>query len=386
MIVNASNNTVIASNQISGNGAVGGLVIGAASGISDGTVVTDNVIGLNAAGSSKLGNAGPGVQLLGYAKNTTIGGSTAGGANVISGNGGAGIALNRTQTGISINYVYGNAIGVDRSGQVALGNAGNGISASGAGAYMTVGSLNAGPGNVIGSNGGSGVFAGSSSQVTISNNTIGLSAANSSTLGNAGAGVFIDAAAFGQISDNTVSGNALHGVDIFHATGKVLIWDNQIGLNAAGTATDPNGQDGVVINGSNGVQVQGNVISGNGSQGGWGGLDIGAGEASQGTSVRNNIIGLNAQGTAAVGNLGFGIRVSNASTGTTIGGSSGGIENTISGNQGDGILLQGGSTQVLGNNIGTDESGSAAMSNAGYGVDIQTAAATVGGATPMWAT
>ena len=42
VIVNASNNTVIASNQISGNGPVGGLVIGAGLlGISDGTVVTE---------------------------------------------------------------------------------------------------------------------------------------------------------------------------------------------------------------------------------------------------------------------------------------------------------------------------------------------------------
>ena len=277
--------------------------------------------------------------------------------------------------------MYGNAIGVDRSGQVALGNAGNGISASGAGAYLTVGSLNAGPGNVIGSNGGSGVLAGTGSSVTISNNTIGLSAANSSTLGNAEPRRLRRRRELCADLGQYRLGNTLHGVDVFRAAGKVLIWDDQIGLNASGTAADPNGQDGVVINGSNGVQVQGNVISGNGSQGGWGGLDICAGEASQGTSVWNNFIGLNAQGTAAVGNLGFGIRVANASTGTTIGGSSGGVENTISGNQGDGILLQGGSTQVLGNNIGTDESGSTAMSNGGYGVDIQAAAATVGGTT-----
>ncbi len=68
VIVNQSSGTVVSGNLISGNGAAGGLVLGAAAGgYTTGTVVTGNLIGVAADKVSKLGNAGPGVQIAGFA-------------------------------------------------------------------------------------------------------------------------------------------------------------------------------------------------------------------------------------------------------------------------------------------------------------------------------
>ena len=126
----------------------------------------------------------------------------------------------------------------------------------------------------------------------------------------------------------------------------------------------------------------GNVISGNGAYG----LQLLLGNNS--TSIQGNIIGLNAAGTAKLGNTGPGIWVEDGTTGLMIGGTVAGASNIISGNTGDGILFDGltngpnSSDSVQGNFIGTDINGTATLGNAGNGITINTSTGiTIGGTT-----
>src|SRR5262249_21244929 len=105
-------------NTIGGSGAgMGNLISGQSAsrrgvdgGGASGNVVQGNLIGTNAAGTASLGNQGDGVLLLDGASNNQIGGTTSGARNVISGNGGRGVAIGFPGTQ---NKVQGNYIGTD---------------------------------------------------------------------------------------------------------------------------------------------------------------------------------------------------------------------------------------------------------------------------------
>jgi CSLREA domain-containing protein len=97
------------------------------------------------------------------------------------------------------------------------------------------------------------------------------------------------------------------------------------------------------------------------------------------SSVQGCYIGTNATGTAASAN-GGGIHIN--AGGITIGGTTGGAGNLISGN-GSGITVTGGSgTSILGNFIGLNAAGTEAISNGYAGVEISGGSAVVGGALP----
>jgi hypothetical protein len=103
------------------------------------------------------------------------------------------------------------------------------------------------------------------------------------------------------------------------------------------------------------------------------------------TIVRGNYIGVDATGTAALGNGDVGVDVREAATRAQIGGSGAGEGNVISGNGFDGIrLFNSGvaSNTIAGNYIGLDATGAASLPNAGNGIWIGGGAAAnvVGGA------
>ena len=130
----------------------------------------------------------------------TIGGTTAGARNVISGNDSAGIVLSGvTATG---NQVQGNYIGTAGDGVTALKNGYYGIMLSNAPAN-TIGGTAAGAGNVISANGSSGIYvAGSAASGNqVQGNYIGTTASGAAALGNKSFGVYISNAA-----GNTVGG------------------------------------------------------------------------------------------------------------------------------------------------------------------------------------
>lgn len=156
-----------------------------------------------------------------------------------------------------------------------------------------------------------------------------------------------------------------YGIDLtVNGISNVVIECNYIGTNAAGTAAAPIA--GSAINDSGGntdLTIQNNLISGSSQA---------ATVAS--STIRNNLIGTNAAGTAAIANN-SGISVSNS--GSTV------LQhNVVAGNSGIGINIYGGSgSSITGNLVGVGLTGGA-LGNGGDGVVLFSANDfVIGGAT-----
>ena len=138
---------------------------------------------------------------------------------------------------------------------------------------------------------------------------------------------------------------------------------NLIGTDASGAVQHGHRGAAVLISAPNNVVGEpgsGNVLSG---------ATYGLFSDSTNMTVQGNLIGTNASGTAALGNLDSGIRLEQgnaprASENHLIGGSAIGAGNVISGN-GNGVLLQAyaRSNTIKGNKIGTDITGEVALPN-----------------------
>ncbi len=116
--------------------------------------------------------------------------------------------------------------------------------------------------------------------------------------------------------------------------------------------------------------IRGLVINRFGSTGIY--LDFGA----QNNFIEGNLIGTDPTGTIDLGN-GNGIEIHD--TDNVVGGAAPAARNLISGNERDGICASADETQILGNYIGTDASGTVALGNDGIGVRLTLANETVGG-------
>ncbi len=116
---------------------------------------------------------------------------------------------------------------------------------------------------------------------------------------------------------------------------------------------------------------QGNIIFSNGGDGIRITADLNYDRFNENISILNNRIGTS-NGLTAAGNGGRGITLQNA-FGVTIGDPSGQTKNTISGNNNDGIAIEGSgsvSNLVIWNNIGTDINGNNALGNAASGISF----------------
>ncbi|QDV32285.1 DUF11 domain-containing protein [Tautonia plasticadhaerens] len=122
----------------------------------DGNLVVGNFIGTDRTGMVDFGNGDDGIEIL--SRNNTIGGTSPGDANVISGNDGDGIFL-VTGSQPANNVIQGNRIGTDPGGTQALGNGANGLALFGS--QNIVGGTGAGQANAIAFNGRAGVVVGS---------------------------------------------------------------------------------------------------------------------------------------------------------------------------------------------------------------------------------
>ena len=154
-IVSATDTTIggtteEARNVISGN-AGNGIFISAGTNASN-TKVEGNYVGISASGVSDLGNGGSGVRV--EAPGTFIGGTATGARNVISGNGGAGILFNGSNT--VDNLVQGNFIGTKAAGTGTLANQ-HGVRIAGA-IDNTIGGTVDAAANIISGNTNQGVF------------------------------------------------------------------------------------------------------------------------------------------------------------------------------------------------------------------------------------
>lgn len=173
---------------------------------------------------------------------------------------------------------------------------------------------------------------------------------------------------------NVIAFNGDDGVEITNAASDNTVVNNHIGTNEAGTSAWANGGYGVRISGDAmantiglaGRNGEGNLISGNAL----GGVLI-SGSGTSGNVVQNNHIGTNAAGTAALTSQRDGVVVSSAPDNTV------GPGNLISGNERDGVRIEGGQATdnvVKGNTIGTNADGDARVSNRRWGALLQSEA------------
>jgi parallel beta-helix repeat protein len=176
-----------------GGSTVRGLVINRFDGhgirmVSNGSnVIASNYIGIDVTGTSDLGNANNGINIDG-ADSNTIGGTTEGERNVISGNNWTGIWI----TNASYNVVVGNYIGTDITGAVPMGNWA-GIQMTAGSSYNRIGGTQLGSGNLISGNPEEGIRIGSSGTYgnIIQGNFVGTDASGNAALGNDSDGIVI---------------------------------------------------------------------------------------------------------------------------------------------------------------------------------------------------
>ena len=221
-------------NVISGNDYCGLYVNG--NNIS-GNIVSGNYIGTNVSGDSALGNGLHGVQLTNGPQYNTIGGTSEGKRNVISGNEGSGVAIDRGTAGH--NTVWGNYIGTDASGASALPNKMHGVYLSFGTQFNTVGGDTPGKRNVISGNEHTGVSITDDStwNNTIAGNYIGTDASGAGPLPNLTAGVSLaNGPRYNTIGlDNVIAYNGQYGVSLHGATTlSNYIMQNSIFGNALG--------------------------------------------------------------------------------------------------------------------------------------------------------
>jgi len=209
-------------------------------------------------GTRRLGNSTNGVYIDGASNNTiggtsplTVLGTTSAACNIISANGGSGVAI-ESPAG-SGNLVEGNYIGTDvTSTKPGLGNLLDGVSFYSA-SKNTIGGTTTGSGNLISANGRWGVLIEPDPSVPnstgadnnlVQNNDIGTDETGRVELGNIKDGIEIfdsnDNLIGGKTpsASNLISGNFGFGVSILNLATGNEVEGNLIGTKASGLGTD----------------------------------------------------------------------------------------------------------------------------------------------------
>ena len=166
---------------------------------------------------------------------------------------------------------------------------------------------------------------------------------------------------------NLISGNLSHGISITDSL-KDLIIGNYIGTDITGKNAVPNGNDGIDIASSPGTTIGGTTKrAGNVISGNRGdGIDFTSG-SSNGTVVEGNFIGTDESGTVGLGNAGTGILL--GSSQVTIGGISADAGNTIAHNKGN-VLDIGDGIRLLSNSDQCSILSNSSFGNAGLGINF----------------
>jgi hypothetical protein len=360
-----------------------------------GNSISNNGVGIEVAGSATIGaSTGAGNTISGNTSygiwvdrsgTATIGGTSTGAGNIVSGNGGPDIRVESGTAAITGNSIFGN------SGYGILLNSGGtatitsnsitdqhyGIDVYGA---ATIGGTSAGAGNSVSGNTNDGIRVESGATAAILGNSItnnyngieidssipmatigGTSAgAGNSISGNTNDGILVDSGGTATIIGNSIS-DQHYGIDIDGAA--------TIGGTSAGASNTISGNtyEGIVVDAGT-AAITGNSISNNSV-----GIDvpgssiatIGGTSAGAGNSISGNREGIEAgSGDTITGNPIIGNSITNNTNGidvygaATIGGTSAGAGNSISGNTNDGIRVNKGNTAaILGNSITNNYNG-----------------------------
>jgi uncharacterized repeat protein (TIGR01451 family) len=292
---------------------------------------------------------------------------------------GRGILVSATGGVTSDHIIRYNFIGTDATGKIAKPNKAGGIYIVGASKTTSVEVFS----NLVSGNGGPGIEidAGGNPNQIASNNLIQFNTLGG-TLGNDGEGILIhNGAKLNKIQSNTIAGNKKDGVRISGInTDNNIVVENRIGVRA--NAPLANEKNGVVIedqakdNEIGRISTSGfgysNYISGNKENG-----VLITGEGTDRNFVRNNQIGTNSDGDAALpGQLQQnGVLINDKAKDNHIGSLD--LGNLISGNNQNGVLITGAGTDKNGvgfNLIGTDPSARIAVPNMLNGVSVEASA------------
>lgn len=343
--------------------------------------VVGNYIGTDVTGQTALENGDDGVLLV-TAFHNQIGGPGAGAGNVISGNAGNGVRLNAFS---QHNVVAGNRIGTDAAGNASLGNGEDAVKIEDAQMNRIGGAL-PGAGNILSGTNQYGIWINHplAKQNRIEGNFIGTNATGSAPLGNKVSGILITDASDNVIggaspgSGNVISGNGDSGIRMFkmmNTPGRTAIQGNYIGTDAAGVLPIGNGSRGIDLSLAVGVVIGGVTEGARNVISGNASAGVLLRDTSRDSRVLGNRIGVNAAGNAAVPNGLDGVFIENAPA-NQIGGATPGAENIISGNQRYGVYLLDAKAignRIAGNRIGTDAAGTAGIGNASAGIYIKAA-------------
>jgi hypothetical protein len=380
---NAIGGSVLAArNIISANSAAGVHITGANATANE---VLGNHIGTDSTGLLDLGNGGDGVY-VDTSPGTVIGGLAATPGvppgNVISGNSQQGVFIQSVADNSTL--IQGNILGLDANGDMPLGNSDSGVRTSVAGAL--IGGSDPMARNVISGNQvGVSLSNSGSLGAVIQGNYIGTDLSGMFDRGNASGGVLVGSAPGTTLIDNLISGNGIIGVQLFGISYPVnaIMQGNTIGLNAPGNAALGNDLGIRIANADNVIggtlPSERNVISGNATDG----IQL-DGSTATANQIQGNYVGLDAGGTLSIPNAGDGFLIIDAG-GNTIGGTTVGARNVISGNGQRGIRIAGpgaAGNLVQGNYIGLDASGTSDVGNILSGIQIHAGATAnfIGGA------
>ncbi len=244
--------------------------------------------------------------------------------------------------------VVGNYVGVNVAGTKALSNL-NGITIWGNGNH--VGNGISGSRSVISGNINSGVAVSGGDDNLVQNNFVGTDVTGAKVIGVQRWGVnLFEGASHNLIGGgnsalrNVLSGNSENGINICDSgTSFNKVSGNYIGLDSTGSVPVSNGQQGVQVyagaqhNIIGGTQAgERNVIGGNK----FSGVSL-SGIGTDKNVVSGNFIGVAPGGTQAIPNHRHGIDIGYGASNNTIGGDSVGERNVISGNNIDGVYVNG---------------------------------------------
>ncbi len=351
-------------------------------------------IGMDYTGTTKAANTDNGIKITGA--NNIIGDGTAAGANLISGiNGNAspnGYGILITGASATGNTVKGNMVGLQKDGASIANNTAwvCGMRVETSANSNNIGGSAAGDGNVISAHFSVGISLSGVLSTNILGNRIGPRADGVTyvTSHNQSYGIFIYNSSTSVIGGsaagarNVISGNVAYGIYISSggsSTGN-LIKGNYIGIAADGINKIASSNQGVGVfiesSANTGNQIggsaagEGNVISANGSAIKLDGTSCSCG--SSGTIVKGNILGLQSNGSSAVGSANQlnGVVMWDAQN-NTIGGTGANERNFIAGNTQAGIIIQNQTATgnvVKNNYIGVDNTGAGTTNTQIYGV------------------
>ncbi len=282
---NTIGGTTAATRNVIGGNQSNGIRISGASATNN--VVLGNYIGTDRTGVTATANLQNGIQIDTSATGTTIGGTSSGARNIISGNSGSGISNNVANT-----TIVGNYVGMDVTGLVKVANGSYGIDNGTSATSTMIGGTASGSLNIISGNGNAGILFQVGSSGSVLGNYIGVDATGATSIAGNGAAIFIASNNIKVGGTATGSGNVISGSNV----------------------------DGIIVSGS----VSGNSILGNSI---WGNTGLGIDLGDNGVSF-NDVLDADS-GANALLNFPILKSATTSGTSTTITGNVRGLASTI---------------------------------------------------------